>query len=278
MKKWTIISAYLTFVVLVVSYFFNLEKYTNYIETSRLIVSIIMLVVGIFSLIYFALLTRRYGQKRRYYSWFALFVICFLRTIAYSLKLHVPNSMYFYIHTLCMGVAIYLLGVGVLMFLATLKKCPKNVDYIIIHGSRVGGRVLKGRINMAYKYLKRNENTIAIGTGEQGFDEKIPEGTYIKKKLVEKGIDPKRVLVEDTSTSTIENIKNAAKLMKDYKDKKIAVVSDDWHVFRCKKTVKRFLGVEAYSICSYTYILSSIDSIARELFVNVYHFFKGDIK
>lgn len=114
---------------------------------------------------------------------------------------------------------------------------PKNADYMIVLGARVKGTVpslaLQFRIDHAAEYLKENKNTIAIASGGKGPGEDISEAESIKRELVAHGIDESRIILEDQSTDTYENIGFSKKLIpSDAKDG--IVVTNDFHIFRAK--------------------------------------------
>ncbi|WP_438825314.1 YdcF family protein [Bacillus sp. JJ1609] len=114
---------------------------------------------------------------------------------------------------------------------------PKNADYIIVLGARVKGTVpslaLQERIDSAAEYLKENKNTIAIASGGKGPGEDISEAESIKKELVAHGIDESRIILEDQSTDTYENIGFSKKLIPEHA-KSGVLVTNDFHIFRAK--------------------------------------------
>ena len=95
---------------------------------------------------------------------------------------------------------------------------PANLDYLIVLGARVNpdgnpSPALQNRLNAAIDYLAANPETIAIASGGQGADEPVSEATCIRDALVAAGVDPDRILVEDQSTSTAENLTFSLALM-----------------------------------------------------------------
>ena len=114
-------------------------------------------------------------------------------------------------------------------------KIPKNADYMIILGARVKGNVpslsLSERIDAAAKYLKENENTVAIASGGQGPGEDISEAECIKGELIDQGIVASRIILENQSTDTYENIKYSKAKLPD-KAKKGIIVTNSYHLFR----------------------------------------------
>jgi uncharacterized SAM-binding protein YcdF (DUF218 family) len=114
---------------------------------------------------------------------------------------------------------------------------PKNADYMIILGARVKGKVpslaLKYRIDHAANYLKENPDTIAIASGGKGPVEDISEAECIKRELMQHGIEESRIILEDKSTDTYENIGFSKKFIPE--DSEIGlVVTNDFHIFRAK--------------------------------------------
>lgn len=115
------------------------------------------------------------------------------------------------------------------------SKADDGVDYIVVLGAQVRGeRITKSlakRLDAAYDYLIENEDTKVICTGGQGAGEDISEAFAEKRYLMEKGIAEDRIIMEDKSTSTYENLKFTLEIIGD-KDAKIAIVTNNFHVYR----------------------------------------------
>lgn len=114
---------------------------------------------------------------------------------------------------------------------------PENADFMIILGTKVDGKVpsetLQYRIKTAAKYLKENKNTIAIASGAKGPNEGIPEALAIKNALINQGIEKDRILMEDRSTRTIENIAYSKKMLPEGSQSGL-VVSNFFHIYRAR--------------------------------------------
>lgn len=117
-----------------------------------------------------------------------------------------------------------------------------NLDYIIVLGALVReegpSTILKERLDAAIDYLEENPDTLCIVSGGQGFNEPYSEAFGMKKYLVEKGVDESRIILEDESLNTIQNIQNSMKLMDD-KDSAVGVVTSNFHVYRAIGIAKK---------------------------------------
>lgn len=118
---------------------------------------------------------------------------------------------------------------------------PDHGDYLIILGARVKGTVpslsLQNRIDAAAEYMQQNKDTIAIASGGKGSGENISEAAAIKQGLIEHGISDSRILLEDKSTNTAENIRFSKKLIPKH-IKFGMVVTNDYHIYRAKSIAK----------------------------------------
>lgn len=130
------------------------------------------------------------------------------------------------------------------------KKPASGADYVVVLGAKVNGsnpsRALKSRIVTASSYLKDNSNAKVVVTGGKGEGEEISEALCMKRELLVLGIEEKRILLEDQSTNTVENITFASKLM-EQKDSFVVVVTNDFHALRGRLLANRagFARVES---------------------------------
>ena len=130
------------------------------------------------------------------------------------------------------------------------KEAPRNADYVLVLGARVIGEkpseLLQERIDTAAAYLKENKHTVAIASGGQGPDEGISEALAIKNGLMEKGIEEERIILEDESSRTVENVKFSKEIMEQYDGEGI-IISNYFHIYRAKMIAEDF-GFTLYSI------------------------------
>ena len=149
---------------------------------------------------------------------------------------------------LCIGVLIFA-GCEALILSEFSSEGEPGLDYLIVLGSQVYqdgvSSVLQFRLDKAQEYLEANPDTVCIVTGGQGYNEPYPEAYGMKRYLVEHGIDSDRIIEEDTSASTVENIRNSMDIMKEkeydstdpddsdiFAETRIGVVTNNYHTFR----------------------------------------------
>lgn len=148
----------------------------------------------------------------------------------------------------------------------TNLEVPNHADYIIILGARVKGEVpslaLQYRIDAAANYMKKNIETIAIASGGQGPGEDITEAEAIKRGLLSHGINSARILLEDRSTDTVENIRFSKKLIPDNLQTGL-LVSNDYHLYRAK-SIARDQGLNLEGLPAKTPTIAIPKSYGRE--------------
>ncbi len=116
-------------------------------------------------------------------------------------------------------------------------------DAIVILGCQVKKdgsltNLLKGRVNRAIEFGKlQKDNTgkelLYIPSGGKGNDEVVSEAQAMKNYLISQGIDENRILMEDNSKNTAENIEFSNKLICERtSNPKVAFSTTNYHVFR----------------------------------------------
>ena len=120
---------------------------------------------------------------------------------------------------------------------------PDKPNVIVVLGCQLWGEnpspMLQKRLDKAYDLLVRFPDVPVVVTGGQGDDEVISEGEGMKRYLVRKGISEDRIIVEDKSTSTFENIRNAFEITdKMGLSRDITIATSEYHVYRASLIAK----------------------------------------
>jgi uncharacterized SAM-binding protein YcdF (DUF218 family) len=180
----------------------------------------------------------------------------------------------------CAAAASFLIVQGIIFFHMRGKSAVNETEYLVILGCQVNGSLaslpLLRRGYNAVNYLKRHENVKAVITGGQGPRENITEAEAMRRLLTENGIDEERILIEDKSRSTIENLKFANELY-NLIDKNIVIVTSDYHMFRSLSIAKK-LGYKNAAGLAATSQLSVLPAyLLREYAAVMYYALSGKI-
>ena len=118
-------------------------------------------------------------------------------------------------------------------------KIKENLDYIIVLGAHVNGvrlsKALLERTRRALEYLEKNPKTRAVLSGGQGEGETIGEAEAMCRYLEDHGISRERLILEDRSTNTKENLDFSLALIGDTEcthrrcDKSFSCISRSCH-------------------------------------------------
>lgn len=139
-----------------------------------------------------------------------------------------------------LGAVIFLL-VEALVISGFFAKGEKGLDYIIVLGAQLKENgpsyVLQKRLDEAYEYLIENEETKVIVSGGQGSDEPDTEAQGMYEYLVARGISPERIMKEDESKNTSQNIRFSARLFNP-DENQVGIVTSDFHIYRAVRLAK----------------------------------------
>jgi len=142
---------------------------------------------------------------------------------------------------IAIGLCIFTFVEGTIIFHAN-QEADQDMDYLIVLGAQVRGtrvtKTLQKRLDTATIYLKENPKTLAIVSGGQGAGEDISEAEAMKKYLLEQGIAENRIIKEDKSTNTDENIRYSKNIIND-EDATTAIVTNGFHVYRAVAIAKK---------------------------------------
>lgn len=186
------------------------------------------------------------------------------------------------IFCIIVGLAVIFVAAAAVISALMIKSAndkPKAPQAIIILGCRVNGDVpsamLMQRINAAYSYLEKFPNAVAIASGGQGSDENTSEAECIRVYLEKKGISSDRIIIEDNSTSTRENMLFSRQILEEMGiSGEIAIVSNEYHLLRAR-TIAKKNGLDVKCCAARTVPIYLPPYWVREIFGNIYEWVKG---
>ena len=121
------------------------------------------------------------------------------------------------------------------------EKVSHTAPYVLILGAKLFGDKpslsLQNRLDVALGYLHSHPKVKVVVSGGQGDDEDISEALSMSRYLMENGIGKERILLEDRSTSTYENIKYSKEFIPENAKLGI-IVTNDYHLYRSIQIAK----------------------------------------
>lgn len=133
------------------------------------------------------------------------------------------------------------------VFSVNMARCiEKQIDKpgaVVVLGCRVRGEtpspMLARRLDAALETLSENPDALCVVCGGKGSGENISEAEAMRRYLTERGIPDERILAEDRSTNTRENITFAAELLKERGIDRVVIVTSEFHQYRADVYARR---------------------------------------
>ena len=162
---------------------------------------------------------------------------------------------------------------------AAKHKPTYDKDFVIILGSKINEDgtltpLLKGRADKAIEFAKNQyeetkKKIIFIPSGGKGRDEGMAEAEAIQNYLIKNGIFKNQIILEDKSTSTIENMKFSKDKIKEInKEGNVIFSTTNYHVFR-SGVIATNQGLDCEGIGSKTKWYFYTNALIREFIANL---------
>lgn len=151
------------------------------------------------------------------------------------------------------------------------KKSLEKSNVIIVLGAGLRGSIpsltLRYRLDSTIEYINKTDyNGKIIVSGGQGQGEDITEAEAMKNYLIDKGISSDRIIKEDKSTSTSENLRFSKEVIKNNlnydvgKNIKTTIITTDFHAMRSNMLAKRngYENVKLYTTSTEWYLIPNM--------------------
>ena len=152
-----------------------------------------------------------------------------------------------------------------LLNLVHIRK-KRKLDYIVVLGCAVFGQkvppLLAGRLDKAIQLMDSNPNAKLICSGGQGHGEDIPEGEAMAAYAVAHGVPEEKIIIENKSRNTRENLQFSRALMQGTAPR-IAIVTTAYHVFRAL-LLARQCGIRCVGFGAKTKLYFTLNATLRE--------------
>ncbi len=141
-----------------------------------------------------------------------------------------------------------------MLYYAELDRPSPGACAVVVLGCKIDGdrpSLMLGRRLMAAKgYLDANPGTVAVLSGGFGEGLTLSEASVMRDYLVSRGVAPERLLLEERSTSTEENLRFSAEILRERGlDGEVVIATDGFHQLRSHLWAKRY-GLDDVSAVS----------------------------
>lgn len=268
----------------------------------------VLLLYAVFSLLYTTVVVYASGTGTSFLWFWPLtcviaLVVAVLLFLTLTGRLPQLRTTAVWLCTLFWIFIVVFLSVEAVVFSAGRKAPAEDAEYVIVLGAQVRGEVptlvLSARIRAAAEYLNEHPQAIAVASGGKGGGENISEAEAIRRGLVRLGISEERILMEDRSTSTAENLKFSAEVIQKYEweksgaqapflfcgnaesdicyvKKNVVLVTNDFHVFRAVKLAKNLGYTGVSGLGATEFFAVTIQYYVREFFAIGLEIFRGN--
>lgn len=179
------------------------------------------------------------------------------------------------------GLALF---VGLFLFVALsgyVGNAKGDEKAIVVLGAGLRGEqvsdLLRRRLDAALDLWQQNPEAVIVVTGGQGPQELVPEAVAMKRWLLARGVPEDKIIEENRSESTEENLLFARQLLQQAgisADEPIAVVTNAFHCYRAGEYAKKagFAQVRTVpaSMNITTYLPNNMREILAVLFLWVF--------
>ncbi len=239
---------------------------------SRQVTNLCFFAVGVMNIGYYFLCGKKAGfHQSGLKFWLVLGGVMVLRSVIvyfgfkqFGLAPYVPQ-VYFILHLFGLVLSLGFVAIETCVAVAALASCPEDTKTLIVLGAKSESPVLFARADTAAEWMQTHQAVTAVASGGQGKNETVSEAESILNRMKKQGIDASRVKLECTSRNTIENLKNSAALLPEPREK-IALVTDDYHLFRARLIAFRELGVRVSGLAVHSSRVTLPHYMVREFF------------
>ena len=226
-------------------------------------------VLGTACILYYVLLVIRAGIMVNF-GWFWLLAGAGFLLAAFLRRFPQRPAAVWAGRLILVGLAVVFVVIGIFsvqVISGMHPAAPDHLDYVIVLGAQVRGTepslALRQRIDQALETAQQDPDVTFILSGGQGRGEEISEAQCMWNELTNAGVDEDRLILEDKSTSTRENLVFSDRITGCAK-KRCGILSNDFHLFRALKLARKLGYEDVYGIAGESEVLMKPHYIVRE--------------
>lgn len=249
----------------------------NYASNRKKYLYIFSEIIGILLILYYLLLKLMFGFVAFSSVFFMLGVILLIYgfvELKFKIDIwgHIPKVLKIIITTLfAIGLVIFI-GIESLIIYNGYHHDVERPDYVVVLGAGLRGNTISAsllyRLETALDFHEMYPDVKIVVSGGQGEGESMSEALAMRNFLVDNGVDPNLIIMENKSTNTYENFlytKNVLEKETGKNDFRITIISNNFHMYRAKILAKE-VGFNTYSYSAPSNKLSALVFYTREFF------------
>jgi len=186
---------------------------------------------------------------------FTIQLVLSIGLILYGFFFHkISKKIHVAVGILCLIPVLFTLFLGIY---GNVSNADYEEDVVIVLGAGVMGenisRPLAHRLDAAIAYWQRNPDAYIIVCGGLGNRAVITEAEAMARYLVAMGIPEERILLEELSTSTYENLSFAREILDEHFPDgfRAVLITNDFHIYRAVRTAWD-VGIPVNRVGAYT--------------------------
>lgn len=201
-----------------------------------------IIILGFYAVVHLLNALGLIGHSLLYAMAWLLFGLIDIAVILFALKSQKDGKKLGKVISIALSVWLLLQSsLSLAVMLKGTSKDTKNADVVFVLGYQLDNdqmsSTLISRLEKAYDYAVDNPHCKIIVSGGITRNNTVSEASLMKKALVSFGIDENRIVSEENSKDTIENIRYCKNLM-DNGDK-VVIISSQYHCSRVQEIAKK---------------------------------------
>lgn len=249
----------------------------RYVSKKKVYVYTSFQIIGILLILYYLILKLMFGFVAFSNMFCMLGILLFVYgyvELKFNIDIwgHIPKIFRVIITTLfTVGLVIFICIESIIIYNGNHHDNEKP-DYLVVLGAGLRGNSISAsllyRLETALDFHEMYPDVKIVVSGGQGTGESMPEALAMRNFLVDNGVDPSLIIMEDKSTNTYENFLYTKYILEEDTEKDnftITIISNNFHMYRAK-FLAREVGFSTYGYPAPSHKASALVFYVREFF------------
>ncbi|WP_294390884.1 YdcF family protein [uncultured Clostridium sp.] len=249
----------------------------RYVSKKKVYVYTSFQVIGILLILYYLILKLMFGFVAFSNMFCMLGILLFVYgyvELKFNIDIwgHIPKIFRVIITTLfTVGLVIFICIESIIIYNGNHHDNEKP-DYLVVLGAGLRGNSISAsllyRLETTLDFHEMYPDVKIVVSGGQGTGESMPEALAMRNFLVDNGVDPSLIIMEDKSTNTYENFLYTKYILEEDTEKDnftITIISNNFHMYRAK-FLAREVGFSTYGYPAPSHKASALVFYVREFF------------